>query len=193
MTTPHFDKPDKSEKAVSARRRLFQIMAVGGTAAIVLPEKWVKPVVDAVIVPAHAAGSVARASGIYGNSGGSAMVVSKANVFERFAGMLMSSAHADVLSCSDPGSGCISFDIPAFPQTLVQIYALGLTGSTQILTNNTLENKTVGALTFSNMSISASPDRLNGTITAGPNALCTSGSFSFPRVSNVCSSSPSPL
>jgi hypothetical protein len=54
MKTPH---SEKSEKTVSARRRLFQIMVVGGTAAIVLPEKWVKPVVDAVIVPAHADGS----------------------------------------------------------------------------------------------------------------------------------------
>ncbi len=181
MTTPN---PDKSEKTVSARRRLFQIMAVGGTAAIVLPEKWVKPVVDAVIVPAHAAGSVVRASGIYGNSFGMPVVTNRANVFERFAGMLMSSAHADSVACKD--ADCISFNILALPQTYVQIYALGHTGSTNILANNTLATAFVGPYTFSGMSVRASDDKLIGVITAPPNSSCTSGSFEFSRVDFVC-------
>lgn len=39
-----------------ARRRLIKSLAAGGAigAAVTLPEKWAKPVIDAVIVPLHA-------------------------------------------------------------------------------------------------------------------------------------------
>jgi Chaperone of endosialidase len=44
------DKPD--------RRRLLKIATLGGIATtLVLPSRWVKPVVKSVIVPAHAAAS----------------------------------------------------------------------------------------------------------------------------------------
>lgn len=45
------------EEIKPGRRRLLKALVIGGTAAAVLPEKWVKPVVDTVIVPAHAQGS----------------------------------------------------------------------------------------------------------------------------------------
>ncbi|HOE42557.1 MAG TPA: hypothetical protein PLB25_13125 [Rhodoferax sp.] len=175
---------EQSQKSVSARRRLFQILAVGGTAAVVLPTKWVKPVVDAVIVPAHAAGSVVRVSGIYGNSGG--VLLGSASVLDRFTGMLMSSAQANnIQSCAN--TVCISFDIPANGNT-VQIWALNVPGTTNIQANNTLDNVTVGQLAFSGMY--ADSVYLRGTITATPNALCSSGTFTFPRVSAACNSAP---
>jgi hypothetical protein len=40
------------------RRRVLQILTVGGlTATILIPSRWIKPVVEAVVVPAHAAAS----------------------------------------------------------------------------------------------------------------------------------------
>lgn len=39
------------------RRRILHSALAGSTLGALLPEKWVKPVVKSVIVPAHAAGS----------------------------------------------------------------------------------------------------------------------------------------
>jgi len=48
--TPDADTRDRS------RRRLLQLLAVGGVLAggKTLPETWVKPVIDEVVLPAHA-------------------------------------------------------------------------------------------------------------------------------------------
>jgi hypothetical protein len=179
---------EKSQKVVSARRRLFQIMAVGGTAAVVLPEKWVKPVVDALIVPAHAAGSVVRVQGIYGNSGPLQTVDSgRGNVLERFAGAFMGSAHAaaaELPSCqlANPNNTCIAFDIASLPSTTVQVFADGNSNTATIYPNNFISNVTVGGLAFTNLR--ATTTNLLGTI-GSPN--CVSEEFSFPRrSSNVC-------
>jgi hypothetical protein len=177
---------EKSQKVVSARRRLFQIMAVGGTAAVVLPEKWVKPVVDALIVPAHAAGSVVRVQGIYGNSGPLQTVDSgRGNVLERFAGAFMGSAHAAELPpspCGLANSTCIAFDIAGLPSTTVQVFADGNSNTATIYPNNFISNVTVGGLAFTNLR--ATTTNLLGTI-GSPN--CVSEEFSFPRrSSNVC-------
>src|ERR1700722_7330956 len=41
-----------------SRRRVLEILAVGGlTVTIVLPSRWIKPVVESVVVPAHAQAS----------------------------------------------------------------------------------------------------------------------------------------
>jgi hypothetical protein len=43
------------------RRRVLEILTVGGlTVTIFLPSKWIKPVVESVIVPAHAQASPLR-------------------------------------------------------------------------------------------------------------------------------------
>jgi hypothetical protein len=43
------------------RRRVLEILTVGGlTVTILLPSKWLKPVVESVIVPAHAQASPVR-------------------------------------------------------------------------------------------------------------------------------------
>jgi hypothetical protein len=39
------------------RRRILKFATIGGIATLVLPSKWVQPVVKSVIVPAHAAAS----------------------------------------------------------------------------------------------------------------------------------------
>jgi hypothetical protein len=42
----------------ATRRRVLEILTVGGlTVTILLPARWIKPVVESVIVPAHAAAS----------------------------------------------------------------------------------------------------------------------------------------
>jgi hypothetical protein len=42
----------------ATRRRVLEILTVGGlTVTILLPSRWIKPVVESVIVPAHAAAS----------------------------------------------------------------------------------------------------------------------------------------
>jgi hypothetical protein len=43
------------------RRRVLKIAGIGGAAAVtlILPSKWTKPIVESIVVPAHAAASVA--------------------------------------------------------------------------------------------------------------------------------------
>jgi hypothetical protein len=176
----------KAEKTVTARRRLFQILAVGGTAAVVLPEKWVKPVVDAVIVPAHAAGSVTRAAGIFGNTGPVSVASSRQNPLERLANMLVSSAHATAPICGPASENvvCISFDIQPLPSTSVQVYVQGSSGSTTISANNAISNVTVGNLVFSNLI--ATSTTLSCLITSS-RSDCTTGFVSLQlRETNFC-------
>ena len=45
----------------TTRRQVIQILTVGGlTATILIPSKWIKPVVEAIVVPAHAQASPNR-------------------------------------------------------------------------------------------------------------------------------------
>jgi hypothetical protein len=42
----------------TTRRRVLEILAVGGlTVTILIPSKWIKPIVETVFLPAHAAAS----------------------------------------------------------------------------------------------------------------------------------------
>ena len=179
MSSELSESSEKPDKSVSARRRLFQILAVGGTAAVVLPAKWVKPVVDAVIVPAHAAGSVVgRVGGIYGNGGlQTTQSTNRVGGLERFAGMIIGSAHAAFpLNCgtlTDPNSICISFSIPSAPGTSVTVVASnqGSSSVPQIYPNNTIDNVSVGDLSFTGL-----------TYTPGLNV---SGNVSSPSCNNI--------
>jgi hypothetical protein len=57
------DLQNKDEEPVAERRRLLkQAMAGGIVGAALLPERWLRPVVDSVIVPAHAQTSPGRTS-----------------------------------------------------------------------------------------------------------------------------------
>ena len=40
-----------------SRRRVLSTLALGGGAAMIMPERWVKPVINAVVLPAHAEGT----------------------------------------------------------------------------------------------------------------------------------------
>jgi hypothetical protein len=181
MSTPNSEKP---QTTVSARRRLLQIMAVGGTAAVVLPEKWVKPVVDAVIVPAHAAGSVVPAQGIFGNQGTLFADSGQGNFLERVAGMMIGSAHADVLPiCGAENTVCISFVIAAPPSRAVTVTVNGTsTSAPDIASNNTIGTVTCGNLVFTNL--------IAGSSSLGGNCEsfrsdCSTGAFTLARRTNI--------
>ena len=47
-------KSGSSPGASSTRRKLLKASGVAGIAAIVLPKSWTKPIMKAVVVPAHA-------------------------------------------------------------------------------------------------------------------------------------------
>ncbi len=179
---------EKSQKSVSARRRLFQILAVGGTAAVVLPAKWVKPVVDAVIVPAHAAGSVVgRVSGTFGNSG-TIQTMNSGNIMERFAGMIIGSAHATTSwSCGSlTNTVCISFSIPASPSTSVEVQVSSVgTNTTEIYPNNVIANVEVAGGVFRFTNLVATSLSVSGFVTSIGYPNCVPEAFSFPP-STVC-------
>ena len=58
---------DENDKGVS-RRRALSILGLGGAvvATVALPSKWTRPLVESIVVPAHA-----QASGGGGGNGGS--------------------------------------------------------------------------------------------------------------------------
>jgi hypothetical protein len=47
----------KDHKKKPARRKLLKSLAAGGTVAAVTPSKWIKPVVESTVLPAHAQAS----------------------------------------------------------------------------------------------------------------------------------------
>jgi hypothetical protein len=186
MSTQNSEKPQTS---VSARRRLLQIMAVGGTAAVVLPEKWVKPVVDAVMVPAHAAGSVVPAFGFFGNQGTLFADSGQGNFLERVADMMIGSAHAiPVQLCgleTNANTVCISFVIDPPPSRTVTVFVNGAsTSAPNIAANNTIGTVTCGNLVFTNL--------IAGSSSLGGNCEsfrsdCNTGAFTLARrTANVC-------
>ena len=192
MSTENSEKP---QTTVSARRRLLQIMAVGGTAAIVLPEKWVKPLVDAVIVPAHAAGSVVPVFGTFGNHGTLAVAVAdsgQGNFLERVAGMVVGSAHAmqTVPLCGlEIGNSVvdIQFIITANSSNgLANVIVDCYTTSTPIISVvNTISNVICNNLTFSNITWNRST--LTGTCVSSRQQDCKSGDFIlYNKVSGAC-------
>ena len=44
----------------TTRRRVLKILVGGATVAILIPSKWIKPIVESVVVPAHAQASPAK-------------------------------------------------------------------------------------------------------------------------------------
>ena len=59
------EKTDTNDK--NSRRSLLKKLAVGGIAGAALPTQWSRPVVDSVMLPAHAQTSD---SSVYGGGGG---------------------------------------------------------------------------------------------------------------------------
>lgn len=97
-----------------ARRRLLKALTAGGAGAVAvktLPEQWTKPVVDAVMLPAHAQATAGRFQG-----GGSATLTTPPGpapgASQRLLDFLVPAAHAgskivsmDVLVCIDVVGG----------------------------------------------------------------------------------------
>lgn len=52
--------------ATRERRKLLMVIGGGGMAAAVLPGKWSKPIIDAVVLPAHAQTSMCVADTLAG-------------------------------------------------------------------------------------------------------------------------------
>jgi hypothetical protein len=186
MSTQNSEKP---QTTVSARRRLLQIVAVGGTAAVVLPAKWVKPVVDSVIVPAHAAGSVVPASGIFGNRGTLFADSGQGNFLERVADMMIGSAHATAPElCGlevNANTVCISFVISSPPSRSVTVFVNGESASApDIASNNTIGTVNCGNLVFTNLIAGSSS--LGGNCESS-RSDCSTGAFTLlRRMSNTC-------
>lgn len=147
----------------SGRRRALQALALGGVSAALLPERWVKPVIDTVIVPAHAQASITTITGIYSNQW--LVGAAPGNYLERFAGFFISSAHAQTSPPFNSNVECITFDCGGNPNVAVY-YAGGspfqnVLAFTQIFPNNVIEGLSVGPYTLTNLS--ASPGALTGT------------------------------
>lgn len=58
MTSTIFEEQSKNMKQIKGRqadrRKLITAIGIGSIASLVAPSKWSKPIVDAVILPAHA-------------------------------------------------------------------------------------------------------------------------------------------
>ncbi len=187
-----------TEKVRVSRRRLLSAIALGGGAAAVLPERWVKPVVDAVLLPAHAQATVVQNSGLYSNQNGNNLQGRlSTGLFDRVAGFLVGTAAAGVTpgDCTHPNtlpqSFCVSLDVPPPPGTNVAIafydadMALFLTGTGALVDVNEIGNVTIGSppyqASFSNLSVEA--DELTGFMVypLGNNVIAQCYELALPR------------
>lgn len=87
-------RDEDNEKPISAgRRRLLGTLAAGGAAAVLLPEKWTRPVLDRILVPAHAQ-QVSGAAVLYFTNRTQISQSESGNLFERIADVLIPPAYA---------------------------------------------------------------------------------------------------
>ena len=59
------DMPNQNTNRTD-RRKLLAIIGVGGVAAVAIPSRWSKPIIDSVILPAHAQTSMCTADATTG-------------------------------------------------------------------------------------------------------------------------------
>tara|TARA_R110002049_G_scaffold104749_2_gene251324 strand:- start:1322 stop:1894 length:573 start_codon:yes stop_codon:yes gene_type:complete len=164
MSEQHRPASDADSSRPTGRRRLLQALALGGVSAAVLPEKWVKPIIDTVIVPAHAQATITTINGIYSNQTNVVTSV-PGNYLERFAGLFISSAHAQ--SSGFANTECVSFDCSGNPNVQVvysSINTLPVSTFTEIFPNNVVRDFSLGK-TLSFRQMTATPGSLNGQVT----------------------------
>ena len=167
-----------TEKVRVSRRRLLSAIALGGGAAAVLPERWVKPVVDAVLLPAHAQATMVQNFGLYSNQNGNNVQGRlSTGLLDRVAGFLVGTAAAAVPpgDCSNPNTlpnlFCVSFDVPEVGTNVAIAFYDGdqnqfLTGTGTLADVNEIGDVIIGGLfpnaqaSFSNLSVQA--DELTG-------------------------------
>lgn len=156
MSEQNHQEPISADAQPKGRRRLLKVLALGGVSAAVVPEKWVRPVIDAVIVPAHAQGSIVRINGIYSN-GGDPIGSAPGSFMERLANLIIPAAHA--LPPGPFGGDCVTFDCTGNPvANVIIVRSPGTTFSetTEIRANNTLADVNVAGYQFFELSVSAS-------------------------------------
>jgi hypothetical protein len=174
---------DRSNEIQTSRRRLLKAIALGGAASVVLPEKWVKPIIDAVIVPAHAQGSITVINGIYTNQPAPVVTFNPGNLMDRFAGLLISSAHADEETCALANVECLALDFSNNPDVAIFYHnGSSIAGdSTTAYPNNSVANFTVGGHSFTNVVVSST--QLTGIISCSVSNATITSSFVLPKAS----------
>ena len=179
--------------ASEGRRLLLKSLAAGGAAAAFLPDKWTKPVIDRILVPAHAQGSPGL-YGIYTNNGSGRLFTSnfQPGMFERLANMIIPVANAGENGLMSCNSLCIAMDVKT--NNSVIGYVAGSQGissfdpDTRSIAN--IFVNTCGSYSLSNCMINVDGSELTGYIAASKNNDCYAGYFSLERsavIPNACS------
>ena len=174
----------------NGRRRLLKMLAAGGVASVALPEKWVKPVVDAVIVPAHAQGSIFVINGIFTNQPITVGSFNPGTLMDRFAGLFISSANAALPACQLDNTLCVAFDCTATPNVAVYLSTLSQCGiasstSTTIFPNNAIADVSIDNYNFTNLVASSSA--ISGVVSNSNPNVCSTSVFTLPLSSgNPC-------
>ena len=178
---------DRSNEIHTSRRRLLKAIALGGAASVGLPEKWVNPIIDAVIVPAHAQGSITVINGIYTNQPAPVVTFNPGNLMDRFAGLLISSAHAEITTCALGNVECLALDFSNNPNVAIYYRNGSVEGiHTTAYPNNSVANFTVGGHSFTNLVVSSL--QLTGNISCSVDNATITSSFVLPKASvNYCS------
>lgn len=101
MTSPQPNEDNALQVEHVGRRRLLKALAAGGVGAALLPKEWTRPIVDSMLLPAHAQGSVGSLTGTYTNiiNGNGVGAAQSPSVFERLANAFIPAAHAVVVEC----------------------------------------------------------------------------------------------
>lgn len=175
---------DNEKLASEARRLLLKSLAAGGAAAALLPEKWTKPVIDKILVPAHAQGSLSL-YGIYTNEILSNLTSNyqSDSLFERLANMVIPVAYAQNGNGSSYcNSLCIALDVKT--DNSVIGYVAGSQGKSIFDPGNrSIANfyvNTCGRYYLSNCVINAGGSQLTGHIESQSNN-CYSRYFTLAR------------
>lgn len=183
---------DNEKLASEGRRLLLKSLAAGGAAAAFLPDKWTKPVIDRILVPAHAQGSLGL-YGIYTNNGSEGFGSNfQPGMFERLANMIIPVANATngLPQCN---SLCIALDVKT--NNSVIGYVAGSQGTSTFDPNSREINSFAvngcsSGYILSNCLINASGTGLTGYIRPLTNNICYEGEFSLARsdvIPNACS------
>lgn len=180
---------DNEKLASEGRRLLLKSLAAGGAAAAFLPDKWTKPVIDRILVPAHAQGSFSL-YGIYTNDGSGFGSNYQPGMFERLANMIIPLANAGDPGLSPCSDLCIALNV--MTNNSVIGYVAGAQGVSNFdpftrVVNNFTINGCSSSYLLSNCVINSGGTVLTGYIAPLSNTLCNGGNFSLNRSWSISS------